>query len=811
MDIKELIKQMTREEKAAIVAGTDLMHTNPIPRLDIPSICMADGPHGLRKQIDTQDNGTSRSEPATSFPTAVTTASSWNPENARRIGEAIGEECNRYGVSILLGPGVNIKRNSLCGRNFEYFSEDPLLAGEMGAAEVEGVESRGVGVSVKHFAFNNSENYRFMGNSVVDMRAAREIYLKAFERIVKKAKPTSVMCAYNQINGTFCSENKWLLTDVLRGEWGFNGAVMTDWGAMHDRVASLKAGLDIEMPGDTAICRKWIMDGLNDGSLDEDVLDLAVENVLTLILRTKKRNDAASADFDRNHELAGEIAEDCAVLLKNDGALPLSGTERLFITGELFEKMRYQGAGSSMINPTEITTPKSAFDKRSAAYEYCRGYFENKTEPDSDAIAEAVEKSEGYDKIVIFAGLTDYVESEGVDRENMSLPANQLALIEKMIETGKPIVIVLFGGSPIELPFADNVSAILNMLLPGQNGGSACARLLFGDKTPSGKLAETWVKEYSDVPFSDSFGRNVNEVYKESVFVGYRYYLTSGVPVRYPFGYGLSYTRFRYGNLSVEDKGETVTVSAEIENIGECDGAEIVQLYVKAPRTDVFKPERELRGFTKLYLGTGEKQTAVISFEKSELAYFNIAEDRFVLEDGEYELQLCSDAETVRLSESIAIKGEHIVSPYSEEVLSVYGRADMSAVTDELFEKMSGLSVPPEPAAMPITLESRFTNLRSSFMGRILFSAVLSVANRQMKRARKLPEGTERDNCIKGAIFLSKILESNSLISMSMCAGATFPYNFAEGFMHLSNGHILRGALCFMKPIKAPKLPKNEI
>ncbi len=643
MDIDRLIKEMTNEEKAAIVAGTDFMYTNPIPRLGIPSICMADGPHGLRKQTGTQDNGISQSEPATAFPTAATTASSWNTENARKIGEAIGKECNHYGVSILLGPGVNIKKNPLCGRNFEYFSEDPLLAGEMGAAEVCGVQNQGVGVSVKHFALNNSENYRFMGNSIVDMRAVREIYLRAFERIVKKAKPTSLMCAYNQINGTYCSENKWLLTDVLRNEWGFDGVVMTDWGAMHDRVASLCSGLDLEMPGDTAICRKWIIDGLSDGTLSEDELDAAVRNVLTLVDRVQKNGEYERADFEANHTLAGEIAEDCAVLLKNDGALPLAKTDKIFIVGDLFEKMRYQGSGSSMINPTRVTTPKNAFDERKTDYTFCRGYAENKIEPNEDMIAEAVAKSADFDKILIFAGLTDYVESEGGDRENMRLPENQLALIEKMIKTGKQITVVLFGGSVIELPFADKVNAILNMFLPGQNGGTACANLLFGDRTPSGKLAETWVESYADVPFGGEFGKCINEVYKESIYVGYRYYLTAGKKVRYPFGYGLSYTEFAYKNITVKDNGDTVIVTAEVENIGEYDGAEIVELYVKTPKSDIFKPEKELRGFAKVYLKKGESKTAEITFEKTELAYFDIKENRFIIEDGEYEIQLCSD------------------------------------------------------------------------------------------------------------------------------------------------------------------------
>ena len=340
MNIEQTLAQMTVEEKAALVSGTDFMYTNPIPRLGIPSLCMSDGPHGLRKQLEGGDNGVSRSEPATAFPTAACTASGWNPENTLRMGAAIAEECRHYGVHVLLGPGVNIKRNPLCGRNFEYFSEDPLLAGIMGAAEVEGVQSKGVGVSLKHFALNNSENYRFMGNSVASEKTMRELYLKPFEYIVKKAKPATVMCAYNQINGVFCSENKWLLTDVLRSEWGFDGLVMTDWGAIKDRVASLKAGLDLEMPGDTAICRKWILDGIQDGSLPTEDLDKACRNVLHLVDAYVKGANATPIDFDAHHALAAEIAEDCAVLMKNDGALPLKAGAKLHIAGELFDNMR---------------------------------------------------------------------------------------------------------------------------------------------------------------------------------------------------------------------------------------------------------------------------------------------------------------------------------------------------------------------------------------------------------------------------------------------------------------------------------------
>ncbi len=709
MDVENVLSRLTPEEKAALVSGTDFMYTNRIPRLGVPALCMADGPHGLRKQTGSGDNGISSSEPATAFPTAALTACGWDPDNLEKIGGAIAEECRHYGVHTLLGPGVNIKRNPLCGRNFEYFSEDPYLAGILGAAFTEGVQAKGVGVSVKHFALNNSENYRFMGNSVVSENAMRKIYLKPFEMIVKRAKPATVMCAYNRINGTYCSENKWLLTDVLRDEWGFDGVVMSDWGAVRDRVAGIRAGQDLEMPGDTDICRRRILDALADGSLPPEDLDKACRNILRWIDRYVKNADPAPVDWDSHHALAAEIAADCAVLLKNDGTLPLSGNEKLHIAGGLFETMRYQGAGSSMINPARITTPKEAFDAHGV---------KSAPLPESDVV-------------LVFAGLTDEYESEGGDREHMRLPENQLREIDALCGEGRKVVVVLYGGSPVELPFFDRVGAILYMGLPGQNGGSATFDLLFGKKNPSGKLAETWPLRYEDVPGHESFGKGINEIYAEGCAVGYRYYQKNDIPVRFPFGFGLSYTTFEKS----EWKKEGAAYSQTITNTGDRPGAEVAQLYI----------DGELRGFRKVRLAPGAAETVTIVPEE---------------EDG---------------------------GTYSDEY-----------------------TVPAEPKMFPVTPESRFTDFQQSFMGRILFRSILSVADKQAKEAEKKPDGPEKDNRRKGALFLRRILESNSPRSMSMSAGQSLPYNFAEGLVELTNGHLVRGALCFMKKIKVPKLPKEE-
>lgn len=806
----ELLKNLKLEEKAALVSGTDFMYTNEIPRLSIPAIRMSDGPHGLRVQSEGGDNGVEGSEPATAFPTAVTTASSWNRENTYKMGQAIGEECNDYGVHILLGPGVNMKRNPLCGRNFEYFSEDPFLASEMAIAEVEGVQSQGVGACVKHFALNNAENFCFMGNSVVDERTIREIYLKAFERIAKKAKPSVLMCAYNQINDTFCSENKWLLTDVLRNEWGYDGIVMTDWGAIRDRVQAIKARLDLEMPGDTAVCRKAILDAVADGTLKEEELDACVLPILGLIEKLVVTKKGTKADYEKHHKLAGEIATDCAVLMKNDGVLPLK-EENYLVVGDLFEKMRYQGSGSSMINPAFLTTPKNAFDENKVSYAFERGYQENKLAPNEELIKKAVESAKAYETVLVFAGLTDYVESEGGDRETLSLPENQLALINALCETGKKIVVVLYGGSVIKLPFADRVNGILNLFLPGQNGGTATYDLLFGKANPSGKLSETWVKSYDDVPFGREYSKKINELYREGIFIGYRYYETAKKEVAYPFGFGLSYTTFAYADGRIDEQENKIVVTCTVTNTGKVDGAEVVQVYVKAPKGNVFKPEKELRGFEKVFLQAGESKTVSIAFEKDDLRYYHQKEKRWILESGEYEIQICSDCQTIKQSFLLSLIGEAVDSPYTKAVQAVYSTASVDQMTDEIWEEMSERKIPEEPKKKPITMETPFVEFATSApLGRLMYSILTGVAKSQMKEAEKMEEGAERDNKLKGGQFLLKIFNTNSCRSLSMSAGKSMPYNVAQGFVDFANGKFFKAIKHFCSPVKVPKLPKDQ-
>lgn len=800
--MRNMATELTVKEKSALLQGTDFMYTCGVPRLGIPRLSMADGPHGLRKQIGGGDNGVSESEPATAFPTAACVASSWNPENAEKIGSAIGEECRYYGVHMLLGPGVNIKRNPLAGRNFEYYSEDPILAGKFGAAFVRGVQSMGVSACLKHFALNNQENFRFVGNSVADMRTIREIYLKPFEIAVKEGKPGAVMSSYNRINGIFAPENKWLLTDVLRTEWGFDGIVMSDWGGTHDRVAGIRAGEDLEMPGDTAVSLKKVYDALSDGSLSEDEANACVTRILAATERFASASKTESFDRDRHSELAAEVAADSAVLMKNDGILPLDITKPVCVIGELFEKMRYQGSGSSMISPTKVVTHKDAFDARGIRYEYARGYSAGVDPAEGKPVAEAVALAGKYDIVLLYLGLTDLAESEGGDRAHMRLPDDQLELVNALMQTGKKIVIVLSGGSPVELPFAGGVSAILNLYLPGQCGGEAGTRLLFGEVNPSGKLAETWYKHYADVPYGEEYSKKVNELYKESIFVGYRYAKTAKVKPAFPFGFGLSYTDFEYKNLAVTTENGFVTATLTVRNTGNRDGAEVVQLYVKNNENSaVFKPESELRAFAKVYLKAEEEKPVTLSFALSDLAFFHAGTNVWTLENGEYTVEIGASCEDIRLTAPLAVTGEKTVTPPYPGTLK-RAMSGAAPVTDGTFASLVAAPLPKEPEPLPLTMENRFCDFRKTFMGRILYNAVCGVAKKQLKKAKKMPAGPERDNRIKGAIFLQRIFDTNCVRTLSLSAGKSMPWNIAEGFVQLGNGHFIRGVAAMCKSYK---------
>jgi len=800
---------MTIEEKAALLEGTDSWYTNAIPRLSIPALMLTDGPHGVRKvRASSGSFGISDNEYSTAFPTSAGLASTWNPELAYRMGEAIAEECRTLGVDVLLAPGINIKRSPLCGRNFEYYSEDPLVSGTFGAAFVRGVQSKGVGCCVKHYAANSNEDYRFVGDSVVDERALREIYLRAFEQVIREAQPYAVMCSYNRVNGIFASQNKQLLTDILRDEWGYGGLVMTDWGATCDRVEGVKAGCDLDMPGGVWHNRASIIEAAKNGTLPMDQLDKAVKRVLELIERCKSAEYESGYDQEDHERLACEIAKEGAVLLKNDGTLPLSGKEKLLVVGEMFEKLRFQGAGSSLINPPRTISPRQAFDKRGISYTYMPGYRYLKPERNPALEHAALQAAQQADTILFFGGLDDLEESEGFDRVHMRLGEPQAKLIQELIATGKKVVLVLFAGAPVELPFHDGLSALLHMYLPGMYGGEACASLLFGEATPSGKLAESWPLRLEDTSCFADYNRGPVSRYYESIYVGYRYYDKAGTPLRFPFGYGLSYTTFQYANLRVSEADGRITVLADITNIGSREGAEVVQLYVRNNHGQVFKADKELRAFTKVSLKPGETRSVELSFNRQDLSYWNPQLHRWVLENGTYEICLAASAADIRLTAEWSITdAEDVPSPYSSAVLSDY-RVPPQNIPPS-FAELIGREVPEAIVHAPLTLDSPLRDFQRSFLGRILYASVMGMASRGYKEALHMPESLERDMKLKNSYFLVRLLPSNSIRSMCMSSSGQFSYHMAVGFVELANGRIWRGLKALLRKEKPLPLPSQ--
>ena len=683
LDVKKLVNELTLEEKASLCSGADFWHTEAIDRLNIPAAMVSDGPHGIRKQESLADHmGVAESIKAIGFPTASAMACSFDRDLLHKVGDALGEECVAEDLAVLLGPGINMKRSPICGRNFEYYSEDPVVAGELGAAFVNGVQEHGVGTSLKHFAANNQEWRRMSISAEIDERTLREIYLAAFETVVKKAQPWTIMCSYNRINGVYSCENDWLLNKVLRDEWGFEGLVMTDWGAMDERVPSLKAGLDLEMPDCHGETDKLIVKAVQNGELEESVLDTAVERILTMVdkyLTARKGIDPASMvhplpssvergyDVAAHHALARTTAEQSAVLLKNEDILPLQKDKKIAFIGEFAKVPRIQGGGSSHINNTWI---ESALDAAGDSVSYAQGFHIDEETTDDTLLQEAITLAKESDVAVIFAGLPDSFESEGFDRTHLNMPANQNELIARISEVQPNVVVVLHSGSPIAMPWLDKVAGVLQMYLAGQASGGAAVNLLFGDATPCGKLAETFPLHLEDNPSYLNFPGNREKVcYQEGVFIGYRYYDKKKMDVLFPFGYGLSYTDFTYSNMKVTVNGKNaadvdviketdeIVVSADITNTGNCDGAEIVQLYIKNPVVYEIRPEKELRDFAKVFLKAGETKTVTFTLNARAFSYYETRIHDWYAESGDYEILLASSSRDIRLQDTVSITG----------------------------------------------------------------------------------------------------------------------------------------------------------
>ena len=702
--IKELISKMTLEEKASLCSGADNWHTKEIKRLNIPSVMMVDGPHGLRKQEGETDHlGLNESVKAVCFPAACATASSFDVDLMERMGETLGAECQAENVSILLGPAVNIKRGPLCGRNFEYLSEDPYLAGRMASAYIRGVQSQGVGTSIKHFALNNQETLRMTISSEVSERALREIYLPAFEEAVKESAPRTVMCSYNKINGEYASENRYLLTDILRKEWGYKGCVVSDWGAVNNRVKGLQAGLDLEMPYSGGYNDRQIVKAVQEGRLDEAVLDEAVERVLNVVFAGEEQHRPEDiSDKETDHKKAADIETECAVLLENNGILPLNTDRKVAYIGEFAEKPRYQGGGSSHINPFRVVSALDAAGEKGRSVTYAKGFSNENDSMTEQELEKALRTAAEADVAVIFAGLPEIFESEGYDRTSMKLPKCQDRLIEEVLKVQPNVVVVLHNGSPVELPWADKVSAILEMYLGGQGVGEACDRLLFGEANPSGRLAETFPYRLEDNPSFLHFPGNGKRVlYGEDIFVGYRYYDAKKVPVRWAFGHGLSYTEFSYSNMklsSAEMKdGDILKVSIDVENTGKRAGSEVVQLYVSDKDSTVPRAVKELKGFAKVFLNPGEKKTVTMELCARDFAYYETKIHDWYTPSGTYEIQIGHASDEIREAAELTFTTD-VLLPFTVDMTTTMGELmNHPKTAGKMMEYLEGISQGEEP------------------------------------------------------------------------------------------------------------------
>ncbi|MBW8348815.1 glycoside hydrolase family 3 C-terminal domain-containing protein [Bacillus sp. IITD106] len=672
-DIKKLVSEMTLEEKAGLCSGQDFWTTKAIERLGIPSIMMTDGPHGLRKQkssSDVDNLGIFNSVPSTCFPSAVGLASTWDRDLIHEVGVALGKECQAEDVAILLGPGVNIKRSPLCGRNFEYFSEDPYLTSELASSHVDGVQSQGVGTSLKHFAANNQEHRRMTSDSVVDERTLREIYLASFENVVKKSQPWTVMCSYNKVNGVYASENKRLLTEILKDEWGHEGFVVSDWGAVNEREAGVEAGLELEMPSSGGIGDRRIVEAVKAGRLSEEALDKVVERYLKVLFKAvdnKKEN--ATYNQDAHHQLARKVAGESVVLLKNEaGTLPLKKEGSIAVIGAFAKKPRFQGGGSSHVTPTKLDEPLEEIQTLApqARVTFAEGYSLDSVEVDDVLISEAKTVANNADVAVLFVGLPDSFESEGYDRTHLSIPQNHQKLIEAVANVQKNVVVVLSNGSPIEMPWLDRVGAVLEGYLGGQAFGGGMADVLFGEVNPSGKLAETFPMELSHNPSYLNFpGEGDTVEYKEGIFVGYRYYDKKKIKPLFPFGFGLSYTTFEYTDVTVSsDKiqdTETVDVQVTVKNTGAVAGKEVVQVYVRDKGDKVIRPEKELKGFAKVELQPGEEKTVTITLDKRSFAYYNVDLKDWHVQSGEFDILVGGSSDHIAHVKSVHVESSTVI------------------------------------------------------------------------------------------------------------------------------------------------------
>lgn len=796
-EAKKLVQKMTIEEKASLLSGKTFWDTKSVERLGVNSYMVTDGPHGLRKQAGESDHlGLNESVPATCFPTASITSCSFDRELYYQLGEALGAECLKNNVAVLLGPAINIKRSPLCGRNFEYLSEDPFLTGELASQYVNGVQSKNIGVSVKHYLANSQEKRRFVSNSIVDERALREIYLSAFETVIKKSQPWTLMCAYNLINDVYASDNKLLMTKVPREEWGYEGAIMTDWGAMNNRVTAVEAGLDLEMPSSGGVNDKLIVKAVNEGKLEEKYVDICAERMTAIALMNK---ECIPEDFDeeKHNELARKIGRESAVLLRNEGnALPIDKKAKVAVIGEFAQKPRYQGAGSSHINPIKITNICDELKKNNIDYKYAKGYDAVTGKSSDEMINEAVKIAKDSDKAIVLVGLTDAYESEGYDRDHINMPDDMNKLVEKVSQANKNTIVVVMTGSSIFMPWRESVKGILLVGLTGQNNGGVIYDLVFGDYCPSGKLSETYpLSEKDSLSYLNFAKDDYNVLYKESIFVGYRYYDSVDKEVQYPFGYGLSYTKFEYSDIKLSSSKikdtDNLKVSLKVKNIGKREGKEIVQLYVSSPKSGVFKPIRELKEFAKISLKAGESKVVEFELNKRSFAFYNVNINDWCIESGDYKIEIGASSRHIRLSETVNISNtDKAKLPEYTSTAPIYYSLpkDSVDISDKEFEAVLGRSIPAPPPKRPFTLNSTLGDLQAVAKGRLLVKVAKKVAKKQL--------GGGKENEFESS-DLQKMVDA-MLIDLPirgilMIAGGKINHRQLKGFVTLMDGKFFKG------------------
>jgi len=793
-DIKKILCEMTLEEKASLCSGLDFWHNKPVERLGVPSVMMADGPHGLRKEDDRETGLALKvSFPATCFPTAVTVASTWNRELAEKMGEAIAKEAKDQQLSTVLGPGVNIKRSPLCGRNFEYFSEDPYIAGELAAKYIKGVQKNGVGTSLKHFAVNNQEYLRMTISAVVDERTLREIYLAPFEKAVKESQPQTIMCSYNRINDVYSSDNKWLLNDVLRKEWGYKGMVVSDWGATNDRVDGIRAGMDLQMPGPDAINDKKIVKAVKEGKLSEDELNAVVLHLLKYIYEGNEAVEKDySYDYSESHALARKIASEGAVLLKNEkNFLPIKEKDSVLVLGELAKDPRYQGSGSSRINPKNLISFTGYLDSIGQKYEFSEGYTLKDDGYSEELIKKAVEAAKDKDKVIIFAGLTDSYETEGYDRSMLDMPKGHNLLIEEVSKVNPNVAVVLELGSPVVMPWLSSVKAVLNTYLTGEANGDSTYDLLYGKINPSGKLTETFPIALDDFIGSKYYRMGPTTVeHRESIYVGYRYYDTAKKDVLFPFGYGLSYTEFEYSDfkLSAEKikEGTPLTVSFKIKNSGKVAGAEIAQVYVSDVKSTIFRPAKELKGFEKVYLEAGETKEVSITLNDRAFSYFNTEVHDFRIESGDFEILVGSSSRDIHYTGKIAVtSASKDKAPDLKDKCPAYYELDkVSEIDDKNFENLLGHPIPENivPKRGEFNKNSTIQDIKDTGIGKLFLKFGVKAIRSQAK-----------DVDFTTMLVLENTFKEVPLRSFSGFSQGIVNDRLLNALVNLANGKILKG------------------